>query len=63
MFENNVIDLPIIESTEQLCSNPAPGFSIESLNSGSINSRRRQLPQIPVSKSNETNDLGKKFKI
>lgn len=57
MFENNLIDLEIFKSIEKLDSKPVPSFSVESFNSGSLNSRRRQLPQIPVSKSNETNEI------
>ncbi|RNA17102.1 hypothetical protein BpHYR1_051943, partial [Brachionus plicatilis] len=64
MFQNRLVDFDIIEVAEQLYTKPAPGVSIESLNSGSLNSRRRQLPQIPVDKLKETNDeiLNKKRK-
>lgn len=59
MFENRLVDFDLIACMDQMYSKPVPGVSIESLNSGSLNSRRRQLPQIPVNKMSETNDKSK----
>ncbi|CAF0795590.1 unnamed protein product [Brachionus calyciflorus] len=63
MFENRLIesDLYPANITEMYFNNltkskPTIGVSVESLNSGSLNSRRRQLPQIPLDKQREKPD-------
>jgi hypothetical protein len=38
--------------------NSSHGLSVESINSGSNNNKRRQLPQIPMEKQKENRDKG-----
>lgn len=68
MFENQLVNLEIysVNPNEQSASQtnslarsqPNNGVSAESLNSGSNNGRRRQLPQIPLDKQRENRDKG-----
>lgn len=73
MFDNQLVNLDIYPTSETIqqqqvrmppqsnqLNSSANGVSIESLNSAS-NSRRRQLPQIPLEKQRENRDKGKKF--
>lgn len=66
MFENRLIDVDMFQNnvTESYFSHlskskPNIDVSVESLNSGSLNSRRRQLPQIPMDKQRENRDKSK----
>ena len=66
MFDNQLANLDIYSATnsnnrdlndiasQKLRSNH--GLSVESINSGSNNSKRRQLPQIPLEKQQQNRD-------
>ena len=67
MFENRLLELDMFSNNVNETyfnnlskSKPNIDVSVESLNSGSLNSRRRQLPQIPLEKQRENRDKSKK---
>ncbi len=69
MFDNQVVNLDIYSimnsnnrdfndiASQKLRS--SHGLSVESINSGSNNSKRRQLPQIPLEKQQQNREKSK----
>lgn len=71
MFDNQIINLDIysimnsnnrdLNETGSQKLRSSHGLSVESINSGSNNSKRRQLPQIPLEKQQQNRQKSKTF--
>ncbi len=69
MFDNQIINLDIysmmngnnrdLNEAGSQKLRPSHGLSVESINSGSNNSKRRQLPQIPLEKQQQNRQKSK----